>query len=412
MTLSLCMIVKDEAANLPRCLASVQSFVDEMIVVDTGSQDDTIAIAQQWGAQVTSIPWQQDFAAARNHSLTLATNDWIVVLDADETLTPAGQHLLHQVRQGAAVGAESLDTVVAVNLLRHEVNTAQAPYSEVARVFRNRADVRFERPYHESIDDSVTRLLQTEPHWRVAVWPDVAITHTGYGAAAIAQRDKFTRAQTLMATYLAAHPNDAYICNKLGALYGSVGDWEQGRTLLERGLAVGTADVATTYELHYHLGLAYRAAALTAIAVDHYQKAIALPLPEILKVGARLNLGSLLQARQDYRGAIAQFEAVTHAAPDFAAGYFNLGIAKRALGDLPGAVAAYHQAIALDSQYAAAYQNLGVALFKLDQIPESIQALQQAIALYRQTDPDAAERLLQGIRNLGIQPDLSAPASL
>ncbi|HEY9887270.1 MAG TPA: glycosyltransferase family 2 protein, partial [Candidatus Obscuribacterales bacterium] len=151
MTLSLCMIVKDEAANLPRCLASVQSFVDEMIVVDTGSQDDTIAIAQQWGAQVTSIPWQQDFAAARNHSLTLATSDWIVVLDADETFTPAGQHLLHQVRQGAAVVAESLDTVVAVNLLRHEVNTAQAPYSEVARVFRNRADVRFERPYHESI---------------------------------------------------------------------------------------------------------------------------------------------------------------------------------------------------------------------------------------------------------------------
>lgn len=407
MTISLCMIVKDEADNLPGCLESAQDFVDEIIVLDTGSQDESIAIAQSFGAQVKTAAWSQDFAAARNQAIAPATHDWILVLDADERLTPAGQALLQQIQRGSEIAGQPLEVLVAINLLRYEVNAEQSPYSEVSRLFRNRPELRFERPYHETIDDSVNRLRQAESHWQVALWPQVAMTHTGYEADAIAQRNKFTRAQTIMERYLAEHPDDAYICNKLGALYGSRGHWGKGRDLLEKGLASGRADPSTTYELHYHLGLAYRAAGLTAIAIDHYQKALKQPVPEVLKVGAHINLGSLLQARQDYRGAIAQFEQVTRTAPAFALAYFNLGIAKRAQGDLEGAVAAYEQAIALDANYAAAHQNLGVALFKLGRVPESIQALNQAVTLYRQTDPAEAERLLQGIRNLGIQPSLS-----
>jgi tetratricopeptide (TPR) repeat protein len=230
------------------------------------------------------------------------------------------------------------------------------------------------------------------------------MTHTGYEADVIGQRDKFTRARTLMEGYRREHPEDAYICNKLGALYGSEGRWEQSRDLLEAGLATASVDPSTRYELHYHLGLAYREMGLTAIAIDQYQKALAQPLPAILKVGAYINLGSLLQARGDHVGAMAQFEQAAQAAPDFALAYYNLGIAKRAQGDLSGAVAAYERAVALDPNHAAAYQNLGVALFKLEKLAESIQAFQTAIALYRRTNPAEAKRLLQGIRNLGIQP--------
>lgn len=404
MTISLCMIVKDEAHNLPRCLASVKDCVDEIVVLDTGSQDDSIAIAEQFEAQVERGEWREDFAAARNQALKKATSDWILVLDADETLTPAGQELLQQVRNGGLVGDFAAASLLAVNLLRYEVNADQSPYSEVLRLFRNRPELQFERPYHETIDDSVARLMQAEPHWQVALWPQVAMTHTGYDADAIAQRDKFTRARTLMEAHLANHPDDVYICNKLGALYGSAGNWGKSRDLLEQGLATGSSDPSTMYELHYHLGLAYRAAGLAAIAIDHYQKALAQPVPEVLKVGAHINLGSLLQARKDYRGASAQFEQVIQIAPEFALAYFNLGIVKRSQGDLLGAVAAYEQAIALDPNYAAAHQNLGVALFKLGQVPESIRAFQQAVALYRQSNPAEAERLLQGIRRLGIQP--------
>ncbi len=395
------MIVKDEAENLPRCLESVKDCVDEMRILDTGSQDDTIAIAESYGAIVTSTEWTQDFAAARNQSLVEATGEWILVLDADESLTAAGRELLSRVRSGEALGDEPLDSVLAITLLRYEMNTVQAPYSEVSRLFRNRDDLRFNRPYHETIDDSVTRLLQAESQWQIVFWPEITIAHTGYEAEAIAQRQKFDRAETIMAAHLAQHPDDAYICNKLGALYLSVDQVDKGRSLLEQGLAAAPTDAGTLYELHYHLGLAYRTTGLTAITIDHYQKALAQAVPEVLKVGAYLNLGSLYQANNNFIGAQELFSKAIAAAPDFALAHFNLGIVRRVLGDLPGAVSAYKQAIALDPEYAAAYQNLGVVLFKLNLVPESIEAFQKAIALYKQSDPAQAERLLQSIGGLG-----------
>lgn len=397
------MIVKDEAENLPRCLDSVQGCVDEMLILDTGSQDATIAIAESYGATVKSAEWTQDFAAARNQSVADATGDWILVLDADEMLTDTGRELLRQIRAGTVIAEQTVDSILAINLLRHEVNAEQAPYSEVTRLFRNRDEIHFARPYHETIDDSVAHVMRSEAHWQVVLWPQPAILHTGYAADAIAQRDKFTRAATIMSAYLQQHPQDAYICNKLGALYISIGKHEPGRSLLERGLAAQPTEAATLYELHYHLGLAYREAGLTAIAIDHYQKALSQSVPEVIKVGAYINLGSLYQASRQSPAAIAEYERAIAAAPDFALAHFNLGIAKRGVGDLTGAVAAYERAIAIDPEYAATYQNLGVALFKLGNIPESIQAFQQAVALYRQSDPAQAETLLKNISALGVR---------
>lgn len=84
--ISLCMIVRDEDRFLPGCLSSVEGVVDEIVVVDTGSVDDTPTIAEQYGAKVTTIPWQDDFAHARNVALAQATGDYVLVLDADERL--------------------------------------------------------------------------------------------------------------------------------------------------------------------------------------------------------------------------------------------------------------------------------------------------------------------------------------
>jgi glycosyltransferase involved in cell wall biosynthesis len=67
------MIVRDEAANLPACLTSVKDVVDELIVLDTGSTDETVTIAQSFGAQVQHFTWCNDFSAARNESLKYAT---------------------------------------------------------------------------------------------------------------------------------------------------------------------------------------------------------------------------------------------------------------------------------------------------------------------------------------------------
>src|SRR5262249_25313011 len=83
---SLCMIVRNEEANLPECLESVADLVDEMIVVDTGSNDRTKEVALNCGAKVFDFPWVDHFAAARNESLRYATGRWIFWLDADDCL--------------------------------------------------------------------------------------------------------------------------------------------------------------------------------------------------------------------------------------------------------------------------------------------------------------------------------------
>ena len=94
---SVCMIVRNEEALLPDCLASLKAWVDEICIVDTGSTDQTLAIAQRFGARLKSVPWADDFAAARNQSLALATQPWILVVDADERLDPRTGPLLRQV---------------------------------------------------------------------------------------------------------------------------------------------------------------------------------------------------------------------------------------------------------------------------------------------------------------------------
>ncbi|MDA0267224.1 MAG: tetratricopeptide repeat protein [Cyanobacteria bacterium] len=407
MTLSLCMIVKDEAAQLPQALHSVSAHVDEMIVVDTGSTDATVTVAEAAGAQVFAYEWTNDFAAARNAALGYATGDWILVLDADERLTPAGQTLLKQIQAGKPLGGVDLASILMVTVIRHELGAEQSPYSAVSRLFRNHADIRFNRPYHETVDDSVAALQQREAAWQVVTLAETALAHTGYQATAIAQRDKFNRAQTLMAAYLADHPHDPYICNKLGALYGQAGDWDKGRTLLEQGLRGDHGDPidpSTAYELHYHLGLADRARDDLASAEQHYRTALEQPILETLKLGAYINLGSLLKVQQDLPGAIACFEQAVAIAPDFAVAHYNLGVAHRARGYLEPAIAAYTKAINLNPAYAEAYQNLGVVLFKLGKLPESLESFQRAIVLYQRINPEAALALKQGIRDLGIAP--------
>lgn len=86
-TISLCMIVKNEEKNIAKALHSVKPVTDEMIVVDTGSNDRTKKIAQVFGAKVSDFPWRHDFSAARNFSLSRASGDWILILDADEVIS-------------------------------------------------------------------------------------------------------------------------------------------------------------------------------------------------------------------------------------------------------------------------------------------------------------------------------------
>jgi glycosyltransferase involved in cell wall biosynthesis len=90
-TLALSMIVRNGGEDLRRCLESVRGLADQMVVADTGSTDETARIARECGAQVMQIAWENDFARARNLSLSEVRTDWVLVLDADEMLDTGAQ---------------------------------------------------------------------------------------------------------------------------------------------------------------------------------------------------------------------------------------------------------------------------------------------------------------------------------
>jgi glycosyltransferase involved in cell wall biosynthesis len=94
MLLSACLIVKNEAHCLPRCLSSLQAVADELIVADTGSHDTSVEIASQYQARVVHFTWQNHFGLMRNQALALAQGDWILSIDADEWLEPADAQAL------------------------------------------------------------------------------------------------------------------------------------------------------------------------------------------------------------------------------------------------------------------------------------------------------------------------------
>jgi tetratricopeptide (TPR) repeat protein len=393
-TLSLCMIVKDEEKNLSRCLDSVVAVVDELVVLDTGSADMTPEIAERYGAMLHYFLWQDDFAAARNECLKYATCDWVLVLDADEELNPA-------IAPALKAAIQNPDSLV-INLVRQEIGATQSPYSLVSRLFRRHPQLSFSRPYHALIDDSVMEVLAVEPQWQIANLPDVAIFHHGYTPGAIASRNKLNKARLAMERFLVAHPGEPYTCSKLGALYVQMDRMRDGVELLERGLKNEEIEPSVRYELHYHLGIAYSRLQHFEQAAQHYHTATEQPIFPVLKLGAYNNLGSLRRAAGDLKGAEQSFRLMTEVDPAFAIGYYNLGMTLKAQNQFQAAIAQYQKAIALNPDYADAYQNLGVALFKLGKMPDGLAAFQQAIALHSEHNPAEAQRLRQGLAQMGF----------
>lgn len=164
--LSLCMIVKDEAFFLARCLDTVKEFVDEIILVDTGSGDDTRSICQRYTDQVFDFDWIDDFAAARNYSLQQATGDWILVLDADEVITRDDLSCLRGLLNNTEYDVFSLNQLnYSDDPLERDWQPLTGPHvlswpykgfrsNPIVRLFRNRADIHYTGKVHEVIDQA------------------------------------------------------------------------------------------------------------------------------------------------------------------------------------------------------------------------------------------------------------------
>jgi tetratricopeptide (TPR) repeat protein len=223
--LSAALIVRDEGAFLDGCLASLRGLVDEIVVVDTGSVDDTVAVAHAHRAVVDEIDWCDDFSAARNHSLDLASGEWVLHVDADERVR-AGAHDAARDAIAAAAGSVAL-------LVRFVPRAGWTP-SRALRLWRNVDSLRFEGTVHESIVPAA-RAAGRRHGLRLEPFDLLTIEHLSFAGDAARQR---ARDEPLLLAALAADPGRASLYGHLARIYEGIGDSERAVATWQRGIDV------------------------------------------------------------------------------------------------------------------------------------------------------------------------------
>ncbi len=222
--LSLCMIVKNESHFLPDCLASVRDLVREIIIVDTGSTDNTVDIARQYGAKIYFTEWENNFAKARNLALKKATQPWILYLDADERLYPQYHAIVRQ-----AIESNQADAFY-VNILSYlSGKLGNVPHTQkYPRIFKKLPGVRFEGKIHEQITPSLTRAGARFKNL------DVVIEHLGYNLSPEEIDAKVKRNLKFLEEQVAEEPENWYALFQLGQTYIVDGQTEKGLAVLHQ----------------------------------------------------------------------------------------------------------------------------------------------------------------------------------
>lgn len=185
-TLSLCMIVKNEAATLERCLSNARPHVDEIVIVDTGSTDGSLEIARRYADVLDEIEWPDSFSAARNHSLDLASGDFILILDGDEYIEEeeGWKSLRAALHSNKIVGLQ----LPVMNLMPEgEMVLADRIWQE--RVFLNHPHLRYSGKVHNQIQSALVELMNRTNRTMHRV--DAEVVHTGYALAKDRMKEKY-----------------------------------------------------------------------------------------------------------------------------------------------------------------------------------------------------------------------------
>ncbi|WP_339318965.1 glycosyltransferase [Paenibacillus sp. FSL R10-2734] len=306
ITLGVHLIVKDEAELLPHCLASVAG-ADEIVMIDTGSTDESIAIAKAHGARVFQREWTDDFAEARNEGLAHATTNWILVLDADECLqTPLPELrslLLNTQAQAFTVNIDNWVGIRPEDKVKHSA----------VRLFRNGQGYQYSGRIHEGIDTSILSKhnLSSIEH------SQLEIVHFGYLPEIMTRKDKIKRNRHLLRLALSDHPEDCFQLYNLAVNCCQDGRLQEAETLLRQALHHVTLeasyrpsmirDLCKIYyaqgkmnsldpllmielerysdypDLHFLLGQSLESQGLLERALLAYQRAESIPEHEILR---------------------------------------------------------------------------------------------------------------------------------
>jgi tetratricopeptide (TPR) repeat protein len=366
-TLSLCMIVKDEEAMLGDCLSAVAPFVDEMIIVDTGSTDRTVEIAREYGATVLEHEWTGDFSAARNVSFEAATSDWLLYLDADEVLVEGDGPRLRELT--GKVWREAL--YLTETNLTGRIEDGTSVTHNALRLFRNRPEYRFSGRIHEQIANTLPGYLAERFENTT-----VRIDHYGYLGEVREAKDKSRRNLELLEQQVADGVDTPFLHFNLGSEYSALDENEQALEHFEKAWTVIVADpLKTTYGF----------------------------LPSLCA-----RLVKALRLCEHYEDCITRGDEVLAFLPQFTDIVFEQALAARALGDDARAVAMLEQCLAWGDAPAAytatggsgtflALATLGDIHRKQGRLPEARELLERCLVEHPRflasVDPLAATML-------------------
>lgn len=325
-TVSLCMIARDEAEYLRRCLNSVKGLVDEIIVVDTGSADNTVEVAQAFGAKVSHFAWIDDFSAARNAAIEGASSHWIFVLDCDEVISPQDHAAMKKCLKSA--GAYSGLRITTRNYT-YQTNTAgwfscRGDYPEEmdypgwfsstkVRLFRRHSEIRFEGAVHELVENTILGSGGSIGDCYVP------IHHYGYTDIATAGKKYLAANQKK----LAQNPHDVRALFELATAYCNTNRLHEAQTAIEQvadALADSAPEVLRAKYIvprlvYQQQGLIFERLGQLDAAIEAYQRALAEDPPafEVLN-----NLGVVYEKKGDFLKAsslYAQALALEPASP-------------------------------------------------------------------------------------------------
>lgn len=265
--ISLCMIVKNEENNITRSLESVKKLVDEMVIIDTGSEDETVKKAKESGAAVHYSPWQNDFSAARNYALTKANGQWILFLDADEVL---GEISVNRFRKSLKVAKEEGFYLTVINYQGNNQEDFLKTYA--LRLFRNNCLYKYEGKIHEQILPAIKR---AKPQALIG-WSQLVIYHYGYLEREFKEKNKSARNLEILLSESPMVKQSAFYCLNIAMEYLRIGNLAEAEAKLKEGW-----EKVNINESYAHLVL------LKLIACLHWQKKNSQAI-DLCKLGLKL----------------------------------------------------------------------------------------------------------------------------
>lgn len=345
--LSLCMIVKNEEEYLPRCLSSLKGFVDEIIIVDTGSTDRTIGIAKGYGAKVINHVWEDDFSKARNVYLDNATGDWILMLDADEVIAESDLKKIREIIKDPSAKAYRLIQRTyehnggfagwKYNTGDYEEGKGYPGYGEspLTRLYRRHQGLRYKGKVHEVIEPSLEELDI------YVINADIPIHHYGQVRECRNVGRKLELYRELGEKQLEDNPGDVKNMCDLGINYIVSGELERAEELLKRTLEIDPS----RKRAHYNLGVVYAKQKKYFDALKYFTNTLELDKKD---ASARYNCGLMLEAIGFPQEAFDQYREAISTNPEHVEAIFRLASLLKSNGYNEDAISFYHRVMEID----------------------------------------------------------------